>query len=306
MVSRGIARLDEQILNYIIQNYEDLCRKHGLESEKSISALIRESYKVIGASTLKDSHRYFHFLNDVAEAIKFEPHDFDKIVHIAFESMRKIKFMQHGEETTLENLALIIDELNKNKMSLNREDKYTAGHSERVGIYSVQIAKVLGLENTYELYTLGYVHDIGKLLGDKQTLIKEGPLTISEREKMNMHPELGFRFLEITGQGVFSNEILGGVLCHHVRFDKGPKGYPNIGDMPIPLYARIAAVADSYDAMNKQRPYRKKLRIEKIASELFTNRGTQFDPEMVDAFLEIHPRLKTIYGEIKAGNISLC
>jgi MFS family permease len=170
------------------------------------------------------------------------------------------------------------------------KDAYTGGHLRRVGDYAVAVGEKLGLRGQ-SLETLHYaslLHDVGKLAVPESVLSKEGPLDAGEMEMMRRHPEIGARMLERL-------ELLSGaaplVLHHQERFDgelAGQRpGYPRglAGD-EIPLGARIIAVVDAFDAMTTTRPYRPALSQEEAAGVLRRERGRQFDPQVVDAFLD--------------------
>jgi HD-GYP domain-containing protein (c-di-GMP phosphodiesterase class II) len=143
---------------------------------------------------------------------------------------------------------------------------------------------VLGLsaEDIDELRTLGLMHDIGKITLEDRLLDKPGKLSDSEYLEIQRHVETGYRILSSLNE--FSS-IAGHVLAHHERWDG--TGYPNgLKGEEIPLEARIIAVADAYDAMTSDRPYRKALSEEAAVEEIKRNTGTQFDPAIVKAFVE--------------------
>lgn len=158
-------------------------------------------------------------------------------------------------------------------------------HSIDVGRYSVEIGKRMGLsESNLELLRMiANLHDIGKVGIDQDILNKPGKLTDEEFAIIKRHPEIGYRLLSDVPE---YREIAYDILSHHERFDG--KGYPNgLVGTNIPLRARIVSVADAYDAMTSDRPYRKALSKEVAIEELKKNSGTQFDPEIVDCFLEV-------------------
>jgi hypothetical protein len=170
------------------------------------------------------------------------------------------------------------------------KDAYTGGHLRRVSEYAVAVGQKLGLRGR-DLETLHYaslLHDVGKLGVPESVLRKEGPLDENETGLMRQHPEIGARMLERL-------ELLRGaaplVLHHQERFDgeldgQHP-GYPKgIAGEEIPLGARIIAVVDAFDAMTTTRPYREALPVEEAASVLLREKGRQFDPRVVDAFLD--------------------
>ena len=174
---------------------------------------------------------------------------------------------------------------------IDAKDPYTNGHSKRVAIYTRQIAKEMGYdgEELDRIYYVALLHDCGKIGVPDNILRKPGRLTDEEFAIMKSHTVHGgeilssFKSLKNAGEGA---------LYHHERYDG--HGYPEgrAGE-DIPLIARIICVADSFDAMNSNRIYRNKLTKEKIISEIETNKGLQFDPDIAGIMLRL----------IKAGKI---
>jgi energy-coupling factor transport system substrate-specific component len=169
--------------------------------------------------------------------------------------------------------------------ALDAKDQYTAGHSRRVMEYSVGIAKRMNMtENNIEmLRKSALLHDIGKIGIPDAVLHKETKLTEDEFAVIKSHPEIGATILKSIKS---FKDFVPSVYHHHERYDG--KGYPHgIKGGKIPLHARIIAVADSFDAMTSNRPYRKAFPLEAALSELEKNRGIQFDPGITDAFIKI-------------------
>lgn len=168
---------------------------------------------------------------------------------------------------------------------IDAKDPYTSGHSQRVAIYTKEIAKRMGLDDDIirSYFYIALMHDCGKLMIPDSILKKPGKLTKEEREVIESHTSVGSDLLKnitaIAG-------IQDGALQHHERYDG--TGYPNkLKGTDICQVARILAVADAFDAMNSDRCYRDKLPIDKIKEELDTNSGKQFDPEIVPYMLDI-------------------
>jgi diguanylate cyclase (GGDEF)-like protein len=167
--------------------------------------------------------------------------------------------------------------------AVDARDAYTGSHSERVGELAARIATRLGVDaDEVELTRLaGSLHDLGKLAIPEEILRKPGPLTDGERLVLERHPQIGFRMLESLGV----DPVADWVLHHHERWDGA--GYPDgIPGEQIPLGARILFVADAYDAMTSDRVYRSRLSHADALAELERCAGTQFDPEIVAAFVE--------------------
>jgi diguanylate cyclase (GGDEF)-like protein len=175
--------------------------------------------------------------------------------------------------------------------TLDLRDVSTARHSQTVGRYAEEIARAIGLpgERVQRIGAAGVLHDIGKLGVADAVLQKPGPLTDDEWADMRRHPELGARILDHANL----RDISGWVLAHHERLDG--RGYPHgLAGEAIPLEARILAVADAYEAMTSDRPYRAGLGHDAARDELRACSGTQFDPRVVEAFLRVlAPRTRT-------------
>lgn len=175
-------------------------------------------------------------------------------------------------------------------MALEAKDPYTEGHSVRVAAYSEAIGKELGLppETLDVVHRACLVHDVGKIAVDENILGKQSGLSDREREKMDMHPVIGESILRPIA---LLQPLLPGVRSHHEHYDG--TGYPDglAGDA-IPVEARIMAVADAFDAMTSNRPYRDSLPEEDALAELRGNAGTHFDPRVVAAFERIYPAVK--------------
>ena len=170
--------------------------------------------------------------------------------------------------------------------ALEKRDNYTGGHTRRVRDYSMSIGESLGLERDQmdQLLLSAILHDIGKIGVQDDILRKEGPLTREEANVMGQHTRIGADILAYVRA---LSGIVPGVLSHHEKYDGS--GYPEgIGGESIHLNARIIAVADTFDAMTTDRPYRKALSPETAMSELKKCSGTQFDPVIVAAFIAAH------------------
>ena len=156
-------------------------------------------------------------------------------------------------------------------------------HAKRVSELCVTIGEALGMkkDKINELNTLGLLHDIGKSAISDKILNKPGPLNEEEYTEIRRHPEIGYRILSITTE--FS-EIAHFVLAHHERWDG--KGYPKgLEGEEIPLQSRICSIANAYEVMTRDQPYRSAMPIEAVLEELKNNAGTQFDPELVKVFI---------------------
>lgn len=168
---------------------------------------------------------------------------------------------------------------------LEAKDQYTLGHSQAVVNYSEKIALRLGIEpkliENFKIVTL--LHDIGKVGIKDSILQKPGKLDPEEFEKMKQHPLLGEQILK----PILDDPLMRSVVRHHHERQDG-RGYPDgLNEDQLPLLVSIVTVADSYDAMTSDRAYRKAMSKEEAIDQLVKNKGTQFHPKVVDAFLEI-------------------
>lgn len=163
------------------------------------------------------------------------------------------------------------------------KDEYTQNHSYRVSIYAAKVASYLGLnsERIEDVRAAALLHDIGKLDISKEILYKAARLTQEEFEEMKRHVEKGVEMLEPVGGSL--RRVLPIILSHHDRFD-GSGYHPTRGN-DIPLEARIIAVADVYDSLTSDRPYRKAMSPFDAKEVITKESGTEFDPQVVDAFL---------------------
>ena len=163
------------------------------------------------------------------------------------------------------------------------KDKYTENHSYRVSVYATKIAAQLELdgERIEDIRAAALLHDIGKLDISKQILYKAARLTEDEFMEMQKHVEKGLALLEPVGGSL--RRILPIILSHHDKFD-GSGYHPAHGD-EIPLEARIISVADVFDSLTSDRPYRKAMSPFEVREILVKGSGSEFDPKVVDAFL---------------------
>jgi len=171
-------------------------------------------------------------------------------------------------------------------VALDARDPYTAGHSLRVAEFSVVIGQLAGLSGMTldNLRKSALLHDIGKIGVRDSVLFKDGKLTDEEFDQIKSHPVQGENILRQIEPAEKMAPYLSGVRSHHERYDG--KGYPDgLAGLSIPLYGRIIAVADAYDAMTSDRPYRKGMDPERALLILEQGKGSQWDPEFAGLFL---------------------
>jgi putative nucleotidyltransferase with HDIG domain len=198
----------------------------------------------------------------------------------------------------LEDSALeAVESLNA---TVDAKDPYTAGHSQRVQRIAVALAEELGLEREQldVLRFAGLFHDIGKIGVPDAILTKPDRLTELEFEIVKRHPEDGAR---IVGRLHSLRAAVPAVLHHHERWDG--TGYPyGLSGEAIPVEATIVGLADAVDAMTTDRPYRSARSLNEATDEILRNRGTQFAPEVVDAFVAVVERMPELFGTDPAAD----
>jgi HD-GYP domain-containing protein (c-di-GMP phosphodiesterase class II) len=180
--------------------------------------------------------------------------------------------------------------------AIDIKDKYTQGHSERVGRYSEIIAREMGWnEDEVEgIQIAGYLHDVGKLVVDRDIINAPYNINAKESSELNRHPTAGYEILLPINHPYADIPLM--AKYHHERVDG--RGYPEgLRDEEIPIGAKIVALADSFDAMTTDRPYRRRRSFEDVVRDLRENSGKQFDGKVVAAFARA--MLKEVAGETK-------
>lgn len=219
---------------------------------------------------------------------------FDQLLLLIESGIKSIAQMNEIKKIN-ENLEkAYLESIETLRYTVEAKDAYTRGHSDRVSEFSVLIGKKVNLPNQ-DLKLLqigGLFHDIGKLGVPDSILLKESKLTDDEYSEIKNHPSIGAHILSTA---TIFKDIIPIVKHHHERYDG--HGYPGqLQGTNIPYLARITAIADSFDAMTSKRTYRDSLPLETVISEFERCKGTQFDPELTDVFLDI---LKNHLDEIK-------
>jgi putative nucleotidyltransferase with HDIG domain len=172
--------------------------------------------------------------------------------------------------------------------TLELKDPYTRGHSERVASYALELARATERYSEEELKSFEFaclLHDIGKIHIPDQILMKPTKLTTEEYEIIKSHTNVG---AEAVSKVIQLNSSIEVIRSHHERWDG--KGYPDqLKGKDIPFLARVAAVADAFDAMTSNRSYRNALSVDEAYKRIVDGSGTQFDPDLVDFFQQIYP-----------------
>lgn len=270
--------------------------KSGVELLPEIKARFPDT-GVIMATAISDTAIAINCMKEGAYDYLTKPFDINGLLLTVARAMerRKLKienrnYREHLQEKVEEQAEKIrtsfLSAVTALALALEAKDEYTNGHSQRVAEISAVVAGELGMlrDGIEKIRLAGLVHDIGKIGIAESILGKPGTLNDEELHQIRHHCEKGERILIPI---VEDEEILKIVRHHHERYDG--KGYPDgLSDEQIPLGARILAVADSFDAMTSERPYRKAMSIKDALCEIEHCRRTQFDPTVVNAFLRVY------------------
>lgn len=206
----------------------------------------------------------------------------DEIRELADSFNQMAKGLAESRQKLLDYFYRVVEALVR---ALEAKDAYTKGHSERVADYAAQIARKMGFpeEKIMLLREIASIHDIGKLGISDNILNKKEKLSTEEMDLIRTHPVTGEEILKPLK---INKEMLTVVRNHHERHDAS--GYPDkLSAHNINIFAAIVSTADAYDAMTSSRAYRKALNKEEAVAELKKNSGTQFNPKVVEAFLEL-------------------
>lgn len=215
---------------------------------------------------------------------------FDQIILLVESGLKSVSQMKLIKDIN-EKLEKAYDDLREAyrgtmeslRLAVDAKDTYTKNHSDRVSYYAVLLAKKIGLpeEEVEIIRDGGLFHDIGKIGIPDSILQKTGPLTDDEYSDIKNHPSIGAHILQ---PAKIFDKIIPMVKHHHERFDG--RGYPSgLKGEDIPLCARIVCIADSFDAMTSDRSYRPRYTLFKAVEEIESCKGTQFDPDLADAFV---------------------
>ncbi len=265
-----IARIGGDEFVILMPNTDkEHAEKYINQAKKNIEAKVLHGMSLSVSFGLSVSEGEFSIETSVKQA------EDDMYAHKLFE------FSSHRNET-IKTILKTLHEKNP------REEK----HSERVSKICVNIGQALKMrdEDIKMLKVISNLHDIGKIAIDDAILNKPGKLDEKEWEQIKRHPEIGYRILATTPEYA---DIAQDILSHHERFDG--RGYPRgLSGSEIPLRARIISVADAYDAMVSERPYRKPLTHQEAIDEIIKNTGSQFDPIIAQTFINLFAEQKEV------------
>lgn len=217
----------------------------------------------------------------------FDPNTLQATVQ---QGLEKFEIVSQNTELSKDLNELFYKTIKAISSALDAKDEYTHGHSYRVTLYSLILAKKLNYSDKFieDLETAGLLHDIGKIGIPQSILCKPGKLTDEEYASMKTHPEQGEKMINDVKQLCVISDW---IKAHHERWDG--RGYPSgLKEEEIPLASRIIALADTYDAMTSTRSYRQALTHEDAIAEINRCSGTQFDPNLAKAFIEFQEEIR--------------
>jgi len=252
----------------------------------------------------------FAWLGGKASGDEFSSQDFDTIramvrhIGVGVHTHRLLEQVaqraQENRRLYEELRAIYRDTVKAFAAAIDIKDKYTQGHSDRVGRYSEIIARELGWseEEVEGIQIAGYLHDVGKLVVDRDIINAPYHINAKQSSELSRHPSAGYEILAPINHPYADIPLM--AKYHHERLDG--RGYPDgLTDEQIPPGAKIVSLADSFDAMTTDRPYRRRRSFTEVVEDLRKNTGTQFDGKVVAAFLRA--MLREVKGETKERRI---
>jgi len=292
--SEGLVRYSEK--GFITRNYNGLS-KSGIELV--LPMIVRG--EVTGLVLLGGKASGEEFSNADFETIKAMV----RHIGVGIHTHRLLEEVAHRAEENRrlyeELRAIYRDTVRAFAAAIDIKDKYTQGHSERVGRYSEIIAREMGWseEEVEGIQIAGYLHDIGKLIVDRDIINAPYHIDAKQSSDLNRHPAAGYEILSPINHPYADIPLM--AKYHHERLDG--RGYPDgLTDEQIPMGAKIVSLADSFDAMTTDRPYRRRRSFEDVIRDLRENSGKQFDGKVVAAFGRA--LLKEVNGELKKRPIT--
>lgn len=266
VVDSGIAQVVTDVDNSFLRKGNLILKTFNPKSFVAVPLVTRN--RVIGVMAAERIRGLDDFSSNDLDYVM----NFCSQIAISLENARLIETMKQSFVSSILSLA----------SALEAKDPYTRGHSNRVAVYATVIARAMGMEEerVEVMRQMALMHDIGKIGIPDNIINKEGRLTSDEFAAIRCHPDMG---LQIIRPLMTSKPDLCIVKSHHERYDGS--GYPEglTGD-DIPVEARILAVADSFDAMTSDRPYRAAMNRDDAMAELERNKGVQFCPRVVEVF----------------------
>jgi HD-GYP domain-containing protein (c-di-GMP phosphodiesterase class II) len=279
-------------------------------SKTNSDLLEREGVALVVPMIVRSELTGFVFLGGKASGEEFSSEDYETIramvrhIGVGIHTHRLIEQVaQRAEENRrlyVELRAIYRDTVRAFAAAIDIKDKYTQGHSERVGRYSEIIARELNWseEEVEGIQIAGYLHDVGKLVVDRNIINAPYHIDAKSSNELNRHPLAGYEILAPINHPYADIPLT--AKYHHERLDG--RGYPDgLTDEQIPMGAKIVSLADAFDAMTTDRPYRRRRSFEDVVQDLRQNTGKQFDGKVVVAFARAI--LKEVLGETKDRRI---
>ena len=273
--------------------------------------LLNEGIELVVPMIVRGEVTGLVLLGGKASGEEFSNDDFDTIramvrhIGVGIHTHRLLEqIAQRAEENKRlydELRAIYRDTVQAFAAAIDIKDKYTQGHSERVGRYSEIIAREMGWseEEVEGIQIAGYLHDIGKLIVDRDIINAPYNIDAKNSSELNRHPSAGYEILSPIKHPYADIPLM--AKHHHERLDG--RGYPDgLTDKEIPMGAKIVSLADSFDAMTTDRPYRRRRSFEDVVRDLRENSGKQFDGKVVAAFARAI--LKEVTGQTKDRRIT--
>ena len=273
--------------------------------------LLQEGIELVLPMVVRGEVTGLILLGGKASGEEFSADDFDTIramvrhIGVGIHTHRLLEqIAQRAEENKRlydELRAIYRDTVRAFAAAIDIKDKYTQGHSERVGKYSEIIAREMGWseEEVEGIQIAGYLHDIGKLVVDRDIINAPYNIDAKNSSELNRHPSAGYEILAPIKHPYADIPLM--AKHHHERLDG--RGYPDgLTDEQIPMGAKIVSLADSFDAMTTDRPYRRRRSFEDVVRDLRENSGKQFDGKVVSAFARAI--LKEVTGQTKDRRIT--
>ncbi|QDT64216.1 HD domain-containing phosphohydrolase [Calycomorphotria hydatis] len=292
VLERGAIRMKRNEFNQLISCFQNSDWSHPLVKNKLSGTLLGSDFPGLENFILVPIREGMHQFGWVFACNRTQDRDFGTVEAGLMSSVATI-LGTHVRNTDLyqKNEDLLLGFVRTLISSLDAKDPYTRGHSERVGMIARHLGMQLGLseKDLQDIYLSGLLHDVGKIGIDDRILSKPEKLTDEEFEEVKRHPMIGYHILcELENL----TQVLPGVRNHHENWDG--TGYPDhlVGE-DIPLMARILAVADGYDAMGSDRPYRKGMPVEKIEEIFRKGSGRQWDPMVIDAYFACRDEIES-------------
>jgi putative two-component system response regulator len=287
----ALVRLAEEPVNVIILDIR-MPGRSGIEVLPEIKSKYPDT-AIIMATAVTDTSLAIECIRSGADDYICKPFNLEEVTVSVQKSLEKKRLQSQiaqyqsylenrVEEQTGEIRRIFLGAIESLVSALEAKDRYTAGHSRRVADIAVEIGNELGLskEAVDDLHWGGLLHDVGKIAVDQMIQNKPGKLTKEEYEHIMIHAHIGAGIV----RPVVNENVVEMIEHHHDRYD-GHGLHQTVSGSEIPLAARILALADAFDAMTSERPYRAAMSIEEAITEIRRCMSTQFDPVVATAFL---------------------